>query len=62
MIQEVKDGWMVEIPPLFFEDEFAAKAFAETYGGSITRSKRVVKDISCSVKTERGITDFDFAD
>lgn len=62
MINEIKDGWMVEVPPLFFEDEYAAKAFAETYGGRITRSKRVVKEPCYNVKTERGITDFDFAD
>lgn len=62
MIQEVKDGWMVEIPPLFFEDEYAARAFVKAYGGYITKSKRVIKsDGFYSEKTERAIADSDFA-
>ena len=66
MINEIKDGWMVEIPPLFFEDEYAARAFVNQYGGFITKSKRVVKAKGGEFKpffksVDSGLTESDFA-
>ena len=36
----IKDGWLVEPRPVFFDDEEAAWVFAAVYGGIPTRAKR----------------------
>lgn len=37
---KIKDGWLVEPRPVFFDDEEAAWDFADVYGGIPTRAKR----------------------
>lgn len=36
----IKDGWLVEPRPVFFDDEESAWDFADVYGGIPTRAKR----------------------
>lgn len=36
----IKDGWLVEPRPVFFDDEESAWNFADVYGGIPTRAKR----------------------
>ena len=36
----IKDGWLVEPRPVFFDDEEAAWDFADVYGGIPVRAKR----------------------
>ena len=35
----IRDGWMVEPLPVFFDDEHAARAFQAAYGGAVVRAK-----------------------
>lgn len=39
----IKDGWLVEPRPVFFDDEEAAWGFADVYGGIPVRAKRKVE-------------------
>lgn len=43
-MERIKDGWLVEPRPVFFDDEEAAWSFADVYGGIPTRAKRHVVD------------------
>ena len=36
----IKDGWLVEPRPVFFDDEESAWDFADVYGGILVRAKR----------------------
>lgn len=40
----IKDGWLVEPWPAFFDSEEEAWGFADVYGGIPTRAKRHVAD------------------
>ena len=40
----IKDGWLVEPRPVFFDDEESAWDFADVYGGIPTRAKRHVAE------------------
>lgn len=35
----IKNGWLVEPRPVFFDDERQARAFQATYGGKLVRAK-----------------------
>lgn len=39
-MERIKDGWLVEPRPVFFDDEEAAWGFADVYGGIPVRAKR----------------------
>lgn len=39
----IKDGWLVEPRPVFFDDEESAWNFADVFGGVPARAKRKVE-------------------
>lgn len=43
-MKRIKDGWLVEPRPVFFDDEESAWNFADVYGGIPVRAKRHAGD------------------
>lgn len=41
----IKDGWLVEPRPVFFDSEEAAWNFADVYGGVPVRAKRQTRTV-----------------
>ena len=42
-MKRIKDGWLVEPRPVFFDDEESAWNFADVFGGVPVRAKRKVE-------------------